>query len=458
MTEEKQKKSEGEFDIFIANFTYPEAAKIFSASLKSLNAIKDNCMVVLDTNALLVPFTTGKESLEQIRKTYKFLVEQKRLVVPGQVAREFAKNRAGKLVELFQQLNRRASTPSLQRGKYPLLESIDDYQESVRLEGQIDDLLRKYRETINKVLDHIRTWTWDDPVSSLYSELFTEDVVIDPPFDRDTVRTELTRRQIHGIPPGYKDSSKDDNGIGDFLIWQTILEVGKSQNKSVIFVSGEEKADWRYKSEGQTLYPRYELADEFRRNSGGESFHITQFSQFLDLYGATEKVVEEVRQKEQSVTPTSMPPFKGRVDSHTQGGEIAHKGYLAEQAAFKWLVLRYPDKRIAVADELRNENSIFHPDFVIIDDDSLSKAVDVVFIRPSSLPNTITMKRVSDRALAANYALHEGLFKEVLLIVVADDLTFLVEFAARFEKSRQKVKEVEYKFAYLSPNGVLETF
>ncbi len=96
MADEKSKKSDGEFDIFVANLTYPEAAQIFSASLKSLDAIKENCIVVLDTNALLVPFTTGKESLEQIRKTYKSLVAQKRLVVPGQVAREFAKNRASK--------------------------------------------------------------------------------------------------------------------------------------------------------------------------------------------------------------------------------------------------------------------------------------------------------------------------------------------------------------------------
>jgi hypothetical protein len=66
----------------------------------------------------------------------------------------------------------------------------------------------------------------------------------------------------------------------------------------VILVSGEEKPDWWHKSDGQPLYPRFELFDEYRRASGGCSFHIVSFSQFLELYGASGAVVEEVRQTE----------------------------------------------------------------------------------------------------------------------------------------------------------------
>lgn len=299
MPEEKIKNSEGELDIFIANSVYPEAAPIFTHGLRPLNEIKNDCFVVIDTNALLVPYNTGKESLEQIQKTYRKLVDDKRLLIPGQVAREFARNRANKITELFQQLNRkRNSTPGLQKGKYPLLESLEEYQDSVRLEGQIDRLLQQYRETLDKVLDYIRSWTWNDPVSVLYSQLFTQDVVFDISLNPEFLQSDLNRRQLHSVPPGYKDSAKDDKGIGDLLIWHTILEIGKTHNRSVIFVSGDEKADWWHRSESQPLYPRYELVDEFRRYSNGESFYIIAFSRFLDLYGASDKVVEEVRQKE----------------------------------------------------------------------------------------------------------------------------------------------------------------
>ena len=72
---------------------------------------------MLDTNTLLVPYTTSKESLKQIEETYKTLIGQERLVIPAQVAREFAKNRASKIGEVFQQLSRnKESSVSIQTG------------------------------------------------------------------------------------------------------------------------------------------------------------------------------------------------------------------------------------------------------------------------------------------------------------------------------------------------------
>lgn len=296
---EKKKENHSSFDIFIANSIFPDAEPLFATYIKSLEEIKNTALVILDTNALLVPYSIGKESLSQIKETYKKLVEAEQLLVPGQVAREFANNRTNKILELFQQLKRKQnSTPNLQKGKYPLLESLSDYQETVRLEKEIDNILKQYRKAISNVLDHIRSWNWNDPVSLLYSEFFTKEVIFDLDLDKEKLQEDLSRRQLHKIPPGYKDSSKDDSGVGDLLIWFTILEAGKSRKKDVIFVSSDQKADWWHRIENQALYPRYELVDEFRRESDGFSLHIVPFSSFLDLYGASESVVEEVREEE----------------------------------------------------------------------------------------------------------------------------------------------------------------
>ena len=66
-----------------------------------MEEIKNECFVVLDTNVLLVPYTVSKTSLQAIRNAYLQLIELKRLVVPGQVAREFAKNRPNKISALL---------------------------------------------------------------------------------------------------------------------------------------------------------------------------------------------------------------------------------------------------------------------------------------------------------------------------------------------------------------------
>lgn len=296
------RKNENERDIFIAESIYPEVEPIFTAKFRTVNEVKEDCLVVLDTNALLVPYLIGKDSIEQIRGTYEKLVSEKRLLIPSQVAREFAKNRANKLTELYQQFNRKISNINqLHKGRYPLLESLDSYEKALNLETRIDKLMTDYKKTVKEVLAHIKNWTWDDPVSLLYADLLKGDVLQDLKYDKEEIQVELTRRQIHSIPPGYKDGGKEDNGIGDFLIWRTILEAGKTREKSLLFVSGEEKPDWFHKSEGQALYPRYELVDEYRRNSKGQSFHIVSFARFLNIFGASKSVVEEVQEEERKL-------------------------------------------------------------------------------------------------------------------------------------------------------------
>ncbi|HKZ42365.1 MAG TPA: PIN domain-containing protein, partial [Candidatus Hodarchaeales archaeon] len=275
----------------------------------TLQEVKNTCLVVIDTNALLVPYLIGPNGFAQIRKTYNALAEQKRIVIPGQVAREFAKNRTNKIAELYQQINRRKA--SLPKGQYPLLEGIPEYLEAVQLESKIDKLLAEYRAALDKVLETIQSWEWNDPVSMMYQEIFGTDSISDPSFDKSQVADEFRSRYQNKIPPGYKDSGKEDEGIGDFLIWKTILELGKTRQKAVILVSGEQKSDWRIKSEGKSLYPRYELVDEFKRCSGGQSFHLLQFSDFLNLYGASDTTVQEVREKEleisTSISATRIP-------------------------------------------------------------------------------------------------------------------------------------------------------
>ena len=355
------------FDIFIKNTVYPEADAIFSFTLKGIEDIKDTCHVVIDTNALLVPYNIGQESLDQIKKTYRGLLDAKRLVIPGQVAREFAANRAEKLKELYQQLNRkRNSLKDLHTGKYPLLSSIVDYETAVGLEKQIDRLAKEYREAIGKVLDHVVNWNWNDPVSSMYKEMFDKDVIHDLLTGDEkmisTIKADLNNRVAHSIPPGYKDANKDDGGIGDLLIWYCILGVGK-EGKDVIFVSNEgRKGDWRYRSDNQTLYPRYELIDEFRRVSGGRSFHMLEFSGFLRLFDVKESVIEEVVSEEKRIRSTQgqRPQRRAFIAKLPEGMVLRNMTWPEVEGAFKLMGAQVSESGNSVTVTLNGVTSSFN--------------------------------------------------------------------------------------------------
>ena len=184
--------------MFVLNKIYPNAESVFSFRPKTLEQIKENCLVVLDTNVLLIPFDTGKESLQQIKSTYERLTQAKRLVIPGRVAREFAKNRSEKLKTIYQQISRKRNL-SINRQAYPLLESSTEYQKLIDIEKEIDSKLSDYRKQVASLLSKINDWYWDDPVSSLYRELFSSDVVIDIDYDEQKLILDLEYRQLNPV-------------------------------------------------------------------------------------------------------------------------------------------------------------------------------------------------------------------------------------------------------------------
>ena len=288
-----------EYNQFIASEIYPDLGTIFKMPVRPIKDIVKDCLFVLDTNTLLMPYKTGKESLEQIKQTYVKLVAEKRLFLPGQVVREFAKNRPLKMCELHQQLlDRKSKLERIKGDKYPLLEGIEEYGNMIEAEKTINGLINECKQHIDAIVKHVSDWNWDDPVSLAYGEVFIEDTLIDIEFDKDELLLDLKRRDVHKIPPGYKDASKADDGIGDLLIWKTILELGKNQKKDIIFVSSDSKADWWHKSQSLGIYTRFELINEFLRHTGGKTIHIIQLSSLLGLYDVSKPVVDEVKIQE----------------------------------------------------------------------------------------------------------------------------------------------------------------
>jgi hypothetical protein len=258
---------------------------------------------VLDTNALLIPFTTGKQSLEEIRKIYTELAKQGRLAIPAQVAREFASNRTTKLTAVFQHLGAKRENIKLKATEYPLLESLPEYQVLLKEEQNVQEAVKKFQVAVDKVLDVMRDWRWNDPVSSLYRKIFDGNTIVELRADESDFQKDAKERFANRIPPGYKDGAKDENAFGDLRIWKTILQIGFERKTHVVFVSADEKPDWWHQSNNVALYPRYELVEEFRRVTDGKSFHIFSFAEFLKRLGADAETVSQVehQQLQQSV-------------------------------------------------------------------------------------------------------------------------------------------------------------
>jgi hypothetical protein len=114
--------------------------------------------------------------------------------------------------------------------------------------------------------------------------------------ETDALREVVTgwaSRKAKKVPPGH-----NDDGPGDYVIWQTMMRLAKRIKRDVLFVSGDVKNDWYVRSSGKPLYIQYELIDEFRRVSNGQNFDAVVFSDFLRLFKQSEKVVSDAEDAE----------------------------------------------------------------------------------------------------------------------------------------------------------------
>lgn len=341
-------------EILFLNSVYKDPESIFSFRPRPLGDIKSTAIIVLDTNVLLVPFNTGKESLVEIEKVYRRLISEKRLFIPGQVAREFARNRSEKLKDIYQQINRRRMS-GLEDATYPLLENSSEYKGVKKLEAEIQAKIREHNRAVNSLLEEIKGWHWNDPVSALYQDLFGVGVVLESSnLSEREIAVELERRYAHNLPPGFKDKGKADRGVGDYLIWSTILEAGKSRGVDAIFVSADRKSDWWIQSENVPLYPRFELIEEYRYVTGGRNIHIVDLATLLGVFGAPKAVVAEVKSKETAPAVDEPSARRSRIRRRMPTGKIE----VVARAMHEW-VLSQPEVKSIESFERRGDRMSF---------------------------------------------------------------------------------------------------
>lgn len=247
---------------YYSNLTLPNATYLFDRKIPSLKEAIKTAIVVLDTNVLLLPYS-GKMDIQAVFKIYKNLKTKKRLLIPGQVAREFNKNRPIKISEMYKSIFDKISTMKVSADmSFSVLEGLSEYKDILSALASIKEAKADLDKLSKELTKKIKEWEWNDPVAIEYGQLFTSDIIVDLPFDFEQEYDACKKRYELNIPPGYKDKAKKDSGIGDYLIWKTILQIGESYQKPLIFVTGEEKSDWQHRSNKTGLMPRYELFDE----------------------------------------------------------------------------------------------------------------------------------------------------------------------------------------------------
>lgn len=308
-------------------------------------------LVVLDANVLLAPYRTSAAALDEIKRIYAKLKREGRLLVPAQAAREFAKNRPN-LVAALHKLVRDARSLGI-NGRYdapPAVVDTPEHKRAAEALAQIQTALRSYREALNGLADKIAGWQRADPILDVYGELFDSATVRELSLTSEVVEEIRKGRYEAKVPPGYKDKGKDDGGGGDLIIWLTILESAASAGRDTIFVTEETKEDWFHRADGEPVFLRYELAEEYAAATSGRTLTHMTLSNLLAAFGAKETVVREVKEEER------VPWWKQFAESSIEEQVLARLGEVVgsdatvskQQHAFPDIILDLDAERIGV--------------------------------------------------------------------------------------------------------------
>jgi predicted nucleic acid-binding protein len=268
-------------------YTDPMAAFLFQP--KSIEEIKDTCLVFLDASMLMLPYDTGQTSLKELQKLYEKLAKEQRIFLPRRAIQEFNNRATRKVSEIYHKLQEVGDITSNQPAMPGMLRELEEFTPFKEAEINLNKAIESYQKHFDNLLLKISSWNDNDPVRSAYQAIFTNSNFAD--FEvNEAVEKEWNYRKTNRVPPGYMDGAKSNTGIGDFLVWRAILAKSIEKNSDALFVTNDTKEDiWVGR-----LFARSEMVEEFRAATQGKTIRLLQPKDFMTLFGASPASIADV--------------------------------------------------------------------------------------------------------------------------------------------------------------------
>jgi rRNA-processing protein FCF1 len=241
-------------------------------------------LVVPDTNVLIALYEfdpSGKAELLRVLDAVR-----DRLWIPCQVAQEFdhrrgdVQMREGELQGEVRDLCRRCK--NLRTG---IDDSLADSGVEPTLLKRVDTAIGDLAAALDACAPTITDE--DDDIAETLAALFDGRIGRRYRLDELTaVCGDARLRYDLKIPPGFEDAKAKRNmghrRYGDYLLWRQTLDMASQQQRGILMLQNEVKADWWLKVGDERVAPREELIQEMREVAD-VAFHMVSADEFLEF-------------------------------------------------------------------------------------------------------------------------------------------------------------------------------
>jgi hypothetical protein len=255
----------------------------YSPTETEFEELWEHCVFVFDTSVILNLYQYSVRSRDEFLSILKKI--SKRIWIPNQVGQEYHSRRPHIIRE--QKENYHRIQEKIETTIKKLIDEIDN-DKTIEYHPFIEkkEITKRISSAFSKIDSYLQE------CESKYPDLTKNDSIgeeIDKLFE-NKVGDEYTQEKLkelydvgkirysQKIPPGYLDQQKGNtNQYGDYVLWTQILEYAKNQNKSVVFVTDDEKKDWWLTHESQmklpeVILPHPQLVREFAQETNNRFF------------------------------------------------------------------------------------------------------------------------------------------------------------------------------------------
>ena len=298
----------------------------YNLSDSEFEQLWNDAIFIFDTNVLLNLYRYQSSTRDSLLSVMEKLTEK--IWIPYHVGLEFQRNRLTVIAEQHKKFDdvkkivEDSISTMMNQFNTLQLKNRHSHINPDKLIDEIKKIQSEFLTELNVLEERSINVNSQDQILDRLDNLF-KDKIGNPPENQkyiDTLFSEGEKRYKSNIPPGYKDSVKDDKAsdeftyggitykrkFGDLIIWKQIINYAYEKNiKNIIFITDDAKADWWLKvsSNGpKTIGVRPELKDEIYREGNVEKFHIYNPEGFLKYANntlnvqITKETIEEVRE------------------------------------------------------------------------------------------------------------------------------------------------------------------
>lgn len=248
-------------------------SEYYPISKEVINDVWDKGIFCYDANVLLNLYRYSNETRNKIFENIEYFIGE--TIMPYQACYEYHKNRRGvedsllssydEIIKIIEQAANALESGDL--AKYRKHCALDIDRDIIKpIKSATTKIVNKIKDTKSNHSSFLNVSEIHEKISQLFdgkiSDKFSED-------ELKRIYTEGKSRYDKKIPPGFADydnkKNKGENSLyGDLIIWKHLIEISKSKNSDIIFVTDDRKKDWWDIHHGQTKGALPELYREFK--------------------------------------------------------------------------------------------------------------------------------------------------------------------------------------------------